>query len=123
MSRGNVGSTPVLQSVSGPALECAPDGKKLRSEREALELIGEAMQHGASLVLVPVKRLEDDFFRLGTRIAGGIVSRHVSASLALRDFVREANRGDRVWFVANVAEIEQRLQRPADGRGTSETAD
>ena len=99
----------------GPAVvntERARDGKKLGSERDALALIGEALQHGASLVVVPAERFEDDFFRLGTRIAGDI-SRHVSASRALRDFVREVNRGDHVWFAASVAEIEKRLLRDA----------
>ena len=110
-------------------LECAPDGEKIRSERDAIELIGETGQHGASLVVIPAERLDDDFFRLRTGIAGAIVqkfvtyrlrlaivgdiSRHLSESDALRDFVREANRGAQVWFVANREELEQRLPRDA----------
>jgi hypothetical protein len=31
----------------------------------------------------------------------------------LRDFVREANRGAQVWFVANREELEKRLLRDA----------
>ncbi len=38
-------------------LVCAPGGEKLKSEREALDLIGEAIQQGAELILVPVQRL------------------------------------------------------------------
>jgi hypothetical protein len=105
--------------------ECAPDGKKVRGERDALDLIGEAMRQGASLVLIPVERLGEDFFKLRTRVAGEIVQKfvtyrmrlaivgdisgHLSESSALRDFVREANRGDQVWFVANREELERRL--------------
>jgi hypothetical protein len=107
-------------------LECAPAGEKLKSERDAIELIGEAGRCGASLVVIPTERLDDDFLRLRTRIAGEIVqkfvtyrlrlaivgdiSRHVNESSALRDFVREANRGDQVWFVASRKELEKRLR-------------
>ena len=110
-------------------LECAPDGEKLEGERDAIELIGEAAQQRATLVLIPAERLADDFFKLRTRIAGDIVlkfvtyrlrlaivgdiSRHLSESSALRDFVVEANRGPHVWFVADRAELETRLKRDA----------
>ncbi|MEX7637748.1 DUF4180 domain-containing protein, partial [Serratia marcescens] len=30
-------------------------------------------------------------------------------SHALQDFVREANRGEQVWFLSSLAELEQRL--------------
>ncbi|MEW5051419.1 DUF4180 domain-containing protein, partial [Serratia marcescens] len=30
-------------------------------------------------------------------------------SNALQDFVREANRGEQVWFLSSLAELEQRL--------------
>jgi len=90
-------------------------------------LIGEAIEHRAGLVLIPVERLEDEFFRLRTRVAGEIVqkfvnyglrlaiagdiSRYVKESDALRDFVYEANRGRHVWFVAGLAELDERLLR------------
>jgi hypothetical protein len=104
-------------------LACAPDGKKLRSGRDAVELIAES--HGADLILIPVERFEEDFFRLKTRVAGeiiqkfvtygrrlaivGDISRYVDESAAFRDFVYEANRGEHVWFVANLEELDRRL--------------
>ena len=107
-------------------LECAPDGERIKSERDAIELIGEAGQHGASLVVIPAERLDDDFFRLRTRIAGDIIqkfvtyrlrlaivgdiSQHLNESSTLRDFVREANRGPHVWFLASREELEKRLR-------------
>jgi hypothetical protein len=41
-------------------------------------------------------------------IAGDIF-RHVNESSAFRDFVYEANRGDQIWFVANIEELGERL--------------
>jgi hypothetical protein len=34
----------------------------------------------------------------------------VAASTALRDFVRESNRGAQLWFVADEAELTRRLE-------------
>jgi hypothetical protein len=108
-------------------LVCAPGGEKLKSERDALDLIGEARQQGASLILVPLERLNDDFFQLKTGLAGqiiqkfvtyrlrlvilGDISGYVAQSRALRDFVYESNRGTQVWFLTNLQELNQRLNR------------
>jgi hypothetical protein len=107
-------------------LACAPDGRKLQNEQDAVDLIGEAYQQGAAIVMIPTDRLEDDFFRLETRVAGqilqkfvtyrirvaivGDISQHVSKSSALRDFVYESNRGDHIWFVNSPEELRQRLE-------------
>ena len=107
-------------------LVCKPAGKKLKSERDALDLIGEAMESGAELILVPVERFEDDFFHLKTRLAGeiiqkfvtyrrrlvilGDISRYVAQSHAFEDFVYETNRGNHVWFITNLQELDERLK-------------
>ena len=106
-------------------VECPVDGKKLRNDRDAVELIGEALHAGAEMIAVPVERFEEDFFRLRTRVAGeiiqkfvtygvrvaivGDISAYLSESSALRDFVYEANRGRHIWFVATREELDQRL--------------
>ncbi|MEO7019629.1 MAG: DUF4180 domain-containing protein [Ktedonobacteraceae bacterium] len=108
-------------------LVCAPNGQKLKSERDALDLIGEAMQDSAELILLPVERLDDDFFQLKTRLAGqiiqkcvtykrrlvilGDISQHIAQSRALRDFVYESNRGNHVWFITDLQELSERLKR------------
>ncbi len=108
-------------------LICAPDGEKLKSERDALDLAGEAIYQDAETIVVPVERLEDEFFQLKTRLAGeiiqkfvtyrrrlviiGDISRQVAQSKALNDFVYEANRGTQVWFLANLQELAERLKR------------
>ena len=47
-------------------------------------------------------------YRLHLVVVGDI-ARHVAASTALRDFVREANRGRQTWFVADAEELAARL--------------
>jgi hypothetical protein len=107
-------------------LVCPPEGDTLRTERDAVDVIGEALQEGASMVVIPVERLADDFFQLSTRVAGEIVQKfvnyrlrlvvvgdisdHLARSAALRDFVSETNRGDQIWFLATMAELDERLR-------------
>ena len=117
-----------LTTIHGAqVLVCAPDGEKLKSEREAVDLIGEALQEGAEWILVPVERLEDEFFQLKTGLAGqiiqkfvtyrrrlvilGDISEHVAQSRALRDFVYETNHGTQVWFLRDLQELNERLKR------------
>ena len=111
-------------------LECATDGVRLRGDRDAIPVIETAWENRAKLIAIPIERLDEDFFRLKTRIAGEIVqkfvqyrfriaivgdiSKHISESSALRDFVREANRGDQIWFVASLEDLGQRLALARD---------
>ena len=120
----------VVEVEGTTVLVCAADGDVIRSESEALDLISQALEKHAQIVLIPAERLTDDFFRLRTGIAGAVaqkfvnyrkrlaivgdITRHVEASTALRDFVREANRGRDIWFLADEQELSQRLaRRPA----------
>jgi len=77
------------------------------------------------LVVLPADWLGDEFFRLSTRVAGevvqklldyglrvaivGDISDRMAASEALRDWVRECNRGRQVWFVKDLKELADRL--------------
>jgi hypothetical protein len=115
-----------LRNIHGVrVLVCAADGPKLVSEHDATDFISAAIEQQAALVAIPVARLSDDFFRLSTRLAGEVVQKFVNynvqlaiigdlsiwtaASNALRDFVREANRGQAIWFVDDQHELERRL--------------
>ncbi|MFE2328926.1 DUF4180 domain-containing protein [Streptomyces sp. NPDC059385] len=108
-----------------PVLMCEAEGEPIASEREALDHIGNAGYQGAEWVVIPAGRFDESFFRLSTRVAGAIIqkfvqyrvgiivlgdiSRHIEASSALRDFVRECNRGTQTWFVADDDELHERL--------------
>jgi hypothetical protein len=116
-----------LQTIHDvPVLICPSQGETIRGEREALDLIGDAGYQGARWAVVPVRRLDESFFRLETRVAGDIVqkfvqygvglvvlgdvSRFTEESSSLRDFVRECNRGTQTWFVADDDELRERLK-------------
>ncbi|MDP3853940.1 DUF4180 domain-containing protein [Phenylobacterium sp.] len=116
----------VLQEMRGvQVLVFGLDGPPMRSDRDAVDLIGDALGAGVGWVALPAERLGEDFFVLSTRIAGeviqkfvnygiglavvGDISRHVARSTPLRDFVYESNRGRHVWFVAGLDELEGRL--------------
>ena len=109
---------------------CPSVGKKLRTDRDAVDLIGDARPAGAGTIAIPVERLDEDFFILRTRVAGefvqkfvtygvraaivGDVSRYENESKAFRDWVYEANRGRDLWFVASQEEFELRLLTASD---------
>ena len=106
-------------------LVCGPDGPLLDGEQAAVDLIGDALAADARWVAIPLARLSPGFLDLKTRLAGGVLQKFVNyqrrialvgdvadavaGSDALRDFVRESNRGRHVWFVEDLAELETRL--------------
>ncbi|MET9605907.1 DUF4180 domain-containing protein [Streptomyces sp. NPDC006512] len=115
-----------LQTIHDvPVFLYPAEGQVITGEADALDLIGNASYQGAQWVVVPADRFDDDFFRLSTRVAGDIVqkfvqyrmglvvvgdiSRHVSESSSLRDFVRECNRGRQTWFLTDVEDLRERL--------------
>jgi hypothetical protein len=104
---------------------CAADGPPLASERDAVDLVGETLGADVRLVIIPLARLTPAFLDLKTRLAGemlqkfvnygrqvaivGDLSAAIAVSGALRDFVRESNRGRSVWFVADMAGLEAKF--------------
>jgi len=106
-------------------LRCAADGPLLDGEQAALDLVGEALGR-AELLVVPVARVAPAFFALASGVAGAVVQKfvnyrlrlaivgdvdeYVAGSTALRDFVRECNRGTQTWFVADETELAARLR-------------
>lgn len=116
-----------LREIHGiPVLMCAAEGGPIAGEQDALDLIGDAGYQGARWTVVPVERFDDAFFQLRTGVAGDIVQKfvnyrmglvvlgdispHTARSSALRDFVRESNRGGQTWFLADEAELDARLR-------------
>jgi Domain of unknown function (DUF4180) len=114
-----------LQGVR--VLELIADGTKLRTYNDAVDLIGKSFENRATLIVIPVECLDDEFFQLSTRIAGELIQKFVqygrrlaivgdisgflAESSALRAFVVESNRGKDVWFLASRDELNDRLSR------------
>jgi hypothetical protein len=105
-------------------------GPPFHTEADAIDLITASFEDGASFIALPVARFEPDFFDLRTRSLGefvqkfvtykrrvafvGDISPYLAASSSLRAFVREANEGDHVWFVATFDELAHRVVAPSD---------
>ena len=101
------------------------DGPAISTPEQTSDLIGNAWMDHADLLAIPVARLDPDFFRLSSGLAGeitqkavnyqvrlvvlGDVSEWVARSDSFRDFVWESNRGQHVWFVADRAALEAKL--------------
>lgn len=115
-----------LEDLAGRAVFiCDAEGPRLVDEGSAVDLVGAVYGSAARIVVIPVSRLGEMFLQLRSGLAGAViqkfvnyglhpvfvgdVSAAVAASAALRDYVREANRGRHVWFVADLAELEARL--------------
>lgn len=114
----------VMDLGGGPVLVCDRDGAPIAGPQDALDLIGAAFSR-ADTVAVPADRLDERFFTLRTGLAGEIMQKFVNyrvrlvivgditayeaASTALRDLVRESNRGNQIWFVADLDELDTRL--------------
>jgi hypothetical protein len=107
-----------------PVLVCATDGPVIAVPQDAMDLIATTFGQATTLAL-PAGRLDERFFTLRTGLAGevmqkfvnyrvrlvvvGDISAHTEASDALRDLVRESNRGDHTWFVADLDELDARF--------------
>ncbi|GAA3599624.1 hypothetical protein GCM10022223_13850 [Kineosporia mesophila] len=118
--------TDTLQTLAGvTTLVCDPAGPPLSSEREATDLVANAAWQGATWVILPATRLDENFFHLRTGLAGAItqkfvtyrlglavtgdITHHTAASHALSDFVRESNRGRQLWFLPDLDAVVARL--------------
>jgi len=106
--------------------EFTKTGYEVRNDRDAIEIISEASACRAEMIVIPVERLGEDFFRLKTRVAGEILQKFVTyrkrvviwgditaplrESSSFRDFVYECNAGREIWFVTDLGELDHRLQ-------------
>lgn len=105
--------------------EVPSQGPELKTGADAVEIVSLAFEHSATLIVIPVQRLSEDFFDLRTRIAGeiiqklatynrraailGDISQHIAKSRSLAAFVAESNHGRDLWFVMDRDELAKRL--------------
>lgn len=98
------------------------DGPVISREADAIDVLGDAFAQEAELVAIPVERLDPEFFRLRSGLAGAVtqkfaqygvqlavvgdVSRWTAEPGPVADWVRESNQGRGLRFVADVAELD-----------------
>jgi hypothetical protein len=96
--------------------------------QDALDLIGEALSRGATLIVIPVERLDPVFFVLSSGLAGeitqkivnyrlklaviGDISTQTAKSSSLRAFVRESSRGRSIFFAQDLESLAAVLSTP-----------
>lgn len=116
----------LVEAGGATVFEVSRAGAKLRDDRDAVDLINAAWSLGSRFIALPIERLGEDFFPLNTRKAGmilqkfsnlgtrlaivGDLSAQIAESTALRDFVQETNRGEHIWFVADMESLQRRLR-------------
>ncbi len=119
----------LIEIANTRVLRCADKGAALRTPADANEFLGDAWGHEADMLAIPVARLGPDFLNLSTRVAGevfqkfvnyrmrcaivGDVGQALAESKALRDFVRETNKGNALWFVDDLDDLRRRLEAAA----------
>lgn len=88
----------------------------IKETQDALDLLGDVWFNNCYNVIIREENLHPDFFRLHTKLAGDILQKFSTYSMRLaiigdfakyksknlQDFIRESNRGNRVFFVENV---------------------
>jgi hypothetical protein len=116
----------MLTDIGGTeAYVLGPDGHRLSTEQDAVDIIGQLWGQSVTLVVIPVARFADGVFDLRTTLLGhftqkfvgygkslaivGDLSAHLAASEPLRAYVRESNRGRRIWFLDDVNQVAAKL--------------
>jgi Domain of unknown function (DUF4180) len=100
-------------------------GAPIASAADATALMEQVFEQHASVVVVPAERLAPAFFSLRSGVAGeilqkfvnysikfaviGDISAHTAGSRALRDLVRESNRGTSAMFLPDVEALAEKL--------------
>ncbi|HEY6305880.1 MAG TPA: DUF4180 domain-containing protein [Candidatus Angelobacter sp.] len=121
----------IIVSAGYRLLVAKAAGPPLGSYKDVLELIENALAHRATAIVVPVQRLEPEFFHLRSGLAGefiqkivnyglklaviGDISEPTAESSAFRDFVSESNRSGSVFFLPDFDALVARLSARPSG--------
>jgi hypothetical protein len=99
------------------------DSPVISEVQDMLDLIGDAGFNGCDRLILNEEILHPDFFRLHTGFAGEILQKFSTYSFKLaiigdfskyksknlQDFIRESNKGNRIYFVEDLASALNKL--------------
>jgi hypothetical protein len=100
------------------------DEKLILSEvQDVLDLMGDCGLNDCHRMIIKEENLSPDFFRLHTGLAGEILQKFSTynfklaiigdfskyRSKSLQDFIRESNKGNRIFFVRNLDDATKKL--------------
>lgn len=107
-------------------LVLSAEGPRLEAET-LLDAVATAIGSNATVLAVPVERLDPGFFDLRTGVAGAVLQKladyrlHLAVvgtlpdaalgSAAFQAFMRETDRRDQTWFAATLPALRDRLAR------------
>lgn len=105
--------------------ELTDDNLVISEVQDMLDLMGDAGFNDCNRLILREENLHPDFFRLHTGLAGEILQKFSTYSFklaiigdfskykskSLQDFIRESNKGNRIFFVKNIDEALNRLSK------------
>lgn len=105
--------------------ELTDDNLVISEVQDILDLMGDAGFNDCNRLILREENLHPDFFRLHTGLAGEILQKFSTYSFklaiigdfskykskSLQDFIRESNKGNRIFFVKNIDEALNRLSK------------
>ncbi len=106
------------ETGSGKIAEVTDEEFRISSVQDAVDLLGDMYYNNCNAIVIKEINLHPDFFRLHTGLAGEILQKVSNyqfklavagdfskyTSKSLKDYIRESNRGNRVFFVETIEE-------------------
>ena len=109
--------------IGKPIAEITEDKLIISEVQDMLDLMGECGARDCYRIIIREECLHPDFFRLHTGMAGEILQKFSTynfklavigdfskySSKSLHDFIRESNKGNRIFFVSDIDEAIKKL--------------
>lgn len=113
----------IHESDNGKIAEIISDGIAIKGVDDALDLMAESRYLDAGKMIIHEDQITPSFFDLKTRLAGDILQKFSNyrmqlavigsfskyKSKSLQDFIRECNKGNRIFFMENLDEALDKL--------------
>lgn len=109
-----------IHNVDGKKIaELTDENLMIIEVQDALDLMADLGSQGCSRIIIYERNLNKDFFDLKTRFAGEILQKFSNyhfklaiigdfskyTSKSLRDFIRESNRGNMIFFAEDLQSV------------------